>query len=235
MGLLKLAFPQERVISLQQALDSHFFGPVYHGTTLEASKIINEEGFKAFEGEAGKGPIRHGFEGAREYALGLPPPIHFLGFGIYATTSQAVGKKFNGSSLKGLKVYYLDVPRMETINFNAPNTMMKWWLKSGYAPDVAKVDRVAATKLLTDSLRSRFDAVYHKGGGWHTIDIGPQIVVFDPSRIYMIDPSLAKPGDIGRQGRAQGRRHEGNPHGRPLHTPGNRQAVPRRGDQVLAG
>ena len=75
--------------------------------------------------------------------------------------------------------------------------MMKWWLKNGYPPELAKTDRVAATKVLTESLKSRFDAIYHKGGGFKTIDMGPQVVVFDTSRIYMVDPKLAKPGDIG--------------------------------------
>jgi hypothetical protein len=77
--------------------------------------------------------------------------------------------------------------------------MMKWWLKNGYPAELAKTDRVTATKVLTDNLKSRFDAVYHKGGGWKKLDIGPQVVVYDPSRIYRTDDSLAKPGEIGSQ------------------------------------
>jgi hypothetical protein len=113
------------------------------------------------------------------------------------TPSQSVGKKFNGNSLKGLKVYYLDVPRLESINFNTPHTMMKWWLKNGYDPDTSTWSRVKATQQMTETLKSKFDAVYHKGGGWKTLDIGPQIVVFDPSHIYRVDNALAKPGEIG--------------------------------------
>ena len=194
----KAAFPRNQVISPQEALDRKLFGPVWHGTAPEIRETIDAEGFKIFEGEAATGPIRNGFEGGvKEYALGLPPPVHFLGYGVYFTTSKGVAKKFNMNSERGLKTYYLDVPRLKTINFNAPHTMMKWWLKNGYPPDLAKTDRVAATKVLTENLKSKFDAVFHKGGGFKTIDMGPQVAVFDPSRIYLVDPSLAKPGEIG--------------------------------------
>ena len=194
---VKVAFPTDRTISLKDAEDMKLFGPVWHGTSSSTRDLIQQEGFKVFEGEAGTGNVSHGFENPREYALGHLPPVHFLGYGVYFTTSRNVAKMFNGGSMQGLNTYYLNVPRMETINFNAPHTMMKWWLRNGYDPQVAKTDRVAATKLLTDSLSSRFHAVFHKGGGWKTIDMGPQIVVFDPSRIYLVDLALSKPGEIG--------------------------------------
>ena len=195
----KLAFPADRTVSPQDAVDRGMFGPVWHGTTPQAAAGIDREGFKVFEGEANSAEIQHGYEGKTDYALGLPAPVHHLGYGIYFTTSKAIAKAFNGGTTRGLRSYYLDVPRLETINFGSPNTMMKWWIKNGYSPEVARVDRVAATKMLTDSLKSRFDAVWYKGMGIRRLLDGDQVAVFDPSRIYLADPSLARPGDMGSE------------------------------------
>ena len=193
----KLAFPPDRTISLQEARDRKLFGPVWHGTTSEARETIDQEGFKVFEGEARTEGISHGYEGTSDYALGLPAPVHHLGYATYLTTVKAIAKMFNGGTERGLRAYYLDVPRLETINFASPVKMMKWWLANGYPPDLAKVDRVAATKVMTDSLKSRFDAVWFKGRGIRRLLDGDQVAVFNPSRIYLVDPSLARPGDVG--------------------------------------
>ena len=190
-------------ISLAEAKKRGFFGPVYHGTSEEGRDKIGKEGFKVFVGTERSGEISHGYQAA-SYSDGKPAPIHHLGFGIYFTTSKTIGKEFNNNSLKGLKSYYLDIPRLETINFGASNTMMKWWVKNGYdipviyggeksysTSEIAK-ERLEATKHLTDSLKAKYDAVWFKGKGLRKLLDGDQICVFDPSRIYEIDLSLSK-------------------------------------------
>jgi hypothetical protein len=194
---LHKAFPKTHTISLQDAKDRKLFGPVYHGTSSENWSKIDTEGFKVIEGETGSAGVSNGYEGTREYAAGVPAPVHHLGYGVYFTTSPTIAKMFNGGTAKGLRTYYLDVPRLETINFAATNTMMKWWIKMGYNPDVARRDRVTATKLLTENLKSQFDAVWFKGKTLRKTLDGDQVCVYDPSRIYEIDKKLAKPGDIG--------------------------------------
>jgi hypothetical protein len=215
-GSLKLAFPQNQIISPQEALDRKLFGPVYHGTTPEAAERIDAEGFKFQEGEARKGQTRHGYDIGR-YGEGMPPPpVHHLGFGVYFTTNRNIAKSFNGDTMRGLKSYYLDVPRLETINFASPRKMMDWWEKNGYDFwPVAKADaeqrggfpdsgffdeaQVKATRHLTKGLKSKFDGVWFKGKGLKRLLDGDQVVVFDPSRVYLTDPKLAQPGEIGSQ------------------------------------
>jgi hypothetical protein len=186
-------------ISPQEALDRKLFGPVYHGTSPENRDRIEREGFKIHKGERGDLGISHGYP-IGEYALGRPAPVHHLGYGIYFTTVKAIGKKFNNNSARGLKIYYLDVPTLKTINFGVPNTMMKWWLENGYdMPEVKDYSsdssiskqRVKATENLTGQLSSKYDAVWFKGKGLRTLLDGDQIVVFDTGRIYEIDPKLA--------------------------------------------
>jgi hypothetical protein len=104
---------------------------------------------------------------------------------------------FNENSTKGMKTYYLNVSNCETINFAVPHTMMNWWIKNGYDPELAKKDRVAATKKMTEHLKSQWDAVWFRGQGLRKFLDGDQICVYDPSRVYEIDPTLSKPGDIG--------------------------------------
>jgi len=184
-------------ISQQDAIDRKMFGPVYHGTTEERQEQIGNEGFKVYIGDAGSGDVSHGYEGNQPYHDGIPAPVHHLGYGIYFTTSKTIAKQFAGGTAKGMKTYYLDVPNTETINFGVPKTMMKWWISQGYDPQLAKKDRVAATKKLTENLKSKYDAVWFKGRGMYKLLDGDQICVFDPSRVYQVDPALAKAGDVG--------------------------------------
>lgn len=172
------------------------FGPVYHGTTEERQENIGNEGFEIYIGEANTGEVAHGYLN-QPYHEGIPAPIHTLGFGIYFTTAKAIAKQFAGGTARGMKTYYLDVPNLETINFGVPKTMMKWWVGQGYDPQLAKTNRVEATKKLTENLKSKYDAVWFKGKGLHKLLDGDQICVFDPSRVYQVDPNLAKPGDVG--------------------------------------
>jgi GNAT superfamily N-acetyltransferase len=197
--LSKVALPQSHVIRLQEAQDKGFFGPVYHGTTSDRKETIDREGFKIFEGEEGSGDIQHGYENRGDYStkhIGVPAPVHHLGYGVYFTTKKAIAKQFNYGGA-GIKTYYLDIPNYETINFGAPNTMMDWWIKNGYDPKLAKGNRVLATKKLTAVLKSKWDAVWFKGQGIRKLLDGDQICVYDPSRIYEISTALAQPGEVG--------------------------------------
>jgi len=184
--------PPGPIISQQEAIDRGMFGPVYHGTTEERLSSIAEEGFKVFVGEASSGAIQHGYP-VSGYHGSIPAPIHHLGFGVYFTTVKNIAKRFGQSPY----MYYLDVPQLETINFGSTNTMMKWWIKNGYDPELAKIDRVAATQQLTERLSTIYDAVWFKGKGIRRLLDGDQICVYDPSRIYRIDNTLAKPFDVG--------------------------------------
>jgi hypothetical protein len=184
--------PPVPAISQQEAIDHDFFGPVYHGTTEEALSSIGEEGFKVFVGGAHEGPVRHGFD-SRDWWGGISAPVHFLGYGVYFTTLKSLGKSYGVVK----SMYYLDVPNLETINFGAAGTMMKWWLGHGYPPEVAKVDRVAATQLMTEHLAAEFDAVWFKGKGLRRLLDGDQVCVYDPSRIYRVEQSLAPPFGVG--------------------------------------
>jgi hypothetical protein len=185
-----------RGISLQEVRDRKMFGPVWHGAPQERLEKINEEGFKIFVTGPREGDTIHGYpEG--DYHGGIPAPVHHLGYGVYFTTSPTIAKRFSSGTMKGLKTYYLDVPRLETINFGAPRTMMKWWVENGYDPELAKMDRVVATVKLTDSLKSKWDAVWFKGKGIHRLLDGDQVCVYDPSRIYVLDPKLSKSGEAG--------------------------------------
>jgi len=183
-------------ISQQEAFDKGMFGPVYHGTTEESMGKILDTGFQIFDGEANQGNTAHGYT-ARNYHDGVPPPIHHLGYGIYFSTVKNIAKRFNGNSTKGMKTFYLNVPRLETINFGAPRTMMQWWIKNGYNPEIAKKDRVAATHALTQTLAARLDGVYYKGKGLYKLLDGDQICVFNTASIFMVDKALTKPGEFG--------------------------------------
>lgn len=195
-------------ISKQQAIDRGMFGPVYHGTDEAGRTGIAQDGFKISNlDQLGN---RNGYIGplngaAAEYGhTGIPAPIHHFGFGIYFTPSKAVAKRYNQNSTKGLIEYYLDVPRLEQIRFQSPNTMMRWWLANGYDfdlrgpagpyiashPSVIR-ERYRATMNLTNALKAKFDAIYLKGSAYRRAVDDEQVVVFDPSRIYQIDPSLS--------------------------------------------
>lgn len=190
-------------ISKQEAIDRKLFGPVYHGTTEGAREEIAQNGFRIAYGEWDRS---NGYR-VSNYAMGLPAPIHHLGFGVYFTTVRAIAKKFNGQTTKGLREYYLDVPRLEVINFASPDTMMKWWIANGYdfrwdgEPDFRRpgveAERTRATHELTDSLKSRFDAVWFKGKTMYKALDGDQICVYDPARIFVVDQAMSKPMDVG--------------------------------------
>lgn len=195
-------------ISKQDAIDQKLFGPVYHGTNVDARDSISKDGFKIYIGPERSEKISNGFQ-ASSYADGKPAPIHMIGYGVYFTTSKTIAKSFNGDSAKGLKEYYLKVPKLETINFGSQSNMMKWWVKNGYDmptiyplkdgqsdKDVAQL-RLEATKHLTDSLKSKWDAVWFKGKGLRKLLDGDQICVFDPANIYEVDSSIVKEWDIG--------------------------------------
>lgn len=181
-------------VSPQTAHDKNFFGPVYHGTTPESYERINKEGFKIF---TNPGEHRHGYISGSYGGYNAPPPIHHLGFGIYFTTSKAIFKKFNLGSGKNMKEYYLDVPRLEIINFGTEKTMMKWWISQGYDIELAKKDRYKATMILTENLKSKYDAVWFKGKSLYSLLDGDQIVVFDVNNIYQSDPSLTGLKELG--------------------------------------
>lgn len=186
-------FGQDNTISLQVAHDRRMFGPVYHGTTEENRNQIHQQGFRLDANQS------HGYPN-QPYAFGYPPPIHHLGYGIYFTTSKAIAKHFNLGTGKGLREFYLDVPRITDINFGANTTMMKWWLANGYDGEMAKqseAGRIMATKKMTEFLKSKYDAVWFKGKGIHRLLDGDQVVVFDPSRVYYIDNTLAQPMEVG--------------------------------------
>lgn len=151
-------------------------------------------------GQHGSAGMSNGYENGNYGSLSIPPPIHHLGFGIYLTTVKSIAKKFAGGFLRGMRIYYLDAPKMETINFGSTSRMMDWWINNGYDPDLAQkgeVGRYAATVKLTNQLKSKYDAVWYKGQGMYRLLDGDQVVVFDPSIIRQIDLSLSKGTDIG--------------------------------------
>src|ERR1035437_6819574 len=117
-------------ISPQEAKDKGLFGPVYHGSTSDKLEKINTQGFKIAVGQERFGDISNGYE-MSNYNGGIPSPIHHLGFGVYMTTVKAIAKQFSYGNTQ-IGPYFLDSPRLETINFGSPRTMMKWWLENGY-------------------------------------------------------------------------------------------------------
>jgi len=198
-------------ISLQQATDANMFGPVYHGTSSEKRDKIAMDGFIIPIGTERSGDISNGYE-MGDYSGGIPAPIHHLGFGVYFTTVLSIAKNYSGGTLRGMSIYFLNAPRIETINWGSPNTMMKWWMKSGYdykatpvtrfATDVTNLqairqERLRATIHMTEELKSKYDAVWYKGKGMYRLLDGDQVVAFDPSIIYEVDPKLARGFEIG--------------------------------------
>lgn len=205
-------------ISLQQAQDNRFFGPVYHGTSQENREKIAMDGFRIRIGHERSGDVTNGFE-VSDYSGGIPAPIHFLGFGVYFTTVRAIAKKFSGGTGRGITPFFLDVPGLETINFGSTSNMMKWWMANGYdykvTPETTfggmrtdwggtkntlpaiREERLRATKNMTQHLSTRYDAVWYKGKGMFKLLDGDQVCVYDPSNIYLMDKSLIQPGEIG--------------------------------------
>lgn len=187
-------------ISEQMASDRKMFGPVYHGTTQEYRKEIQQSGFKITVGDSREGNVKNGYAFENYTGSNVVAPVHHLGFGVYFTTSKTIAKKFNGNSLRGLKTYFLNIPRFEIINFGSPQKMANWWIDNGYDPDLAKRgmrERVQATKKMTLNLKKKYDAIWFKGKGLKTLLDGDQIVVFNVQRIYEIDNLKAKAYELG--------------------------------------
>lgn len=203
-------------ISLQEAKDREMFGPVYHGTTRDINDII-AKGFsvkhsvikngigrfnRAISGADSSGPS-NGYPLEPYGSTGIAPPIHHLGFGWYGTTVKTIAKQFNGGTMKNLKTFYLDIPNTLEINFGSPNTMLRFWRENGYdmtAKATADGDWrawVKATGNLTRTLRKQYDAVHYLGKGIRKLLDGDQICVYDPKRIFVIDPKLASGMEIG--------------------------------------
>jgi hypothetical protein len=225
-NILNEVLLSERITALspQDVADKKLFGPVYHGTDQDTWEKIATDGFKIFQGHERSGDISHGYE-VSDYYGGIPAPIHHLGFGVYFTTMKAIAKRYNHGTTKGMPVFYLDVPRLEVINWGSPRTMMKWWMENGYDFQVTdktrfggtrtdwggtvntlpaiREERLRATINLTNSLKERYDAVWYKGKSMFRLLDGDQVVVFDPSRIYRMDLKLAKSGEVGAKVRAK--------------------------------
>lgn len=183
-------------ISPQQASEIAI-GPFYHGTAPEFVDKILEEGFRWEEEESRGGGTSHGYE-TGDYYGGCPPPVHHLGYGIYLTESRSIAKDFGYGSMRNVLEYWIKRDaNIEQINFGAPRTMMKWWNENGYDCALAKVDRIEATKQLTSSLSSRFDAVLYKGKGLHRLLDGNQICIYNPAILLRVNKKLTQPGEIG--------------------------------------
>lgn len=196
------------IISLQQAVEADLFGPVYHGTKAEYRDAIGKEGFKVVMGMYGTSGMSQGYQPGASYGnTGVPPPIHHLGFGVYFTTSKGIAKKFAGGTAKGMKTYFLKIPKLETINWGSERTMMKWWIKNGYDPEIARRGeggRYLATAKLTEELKSQWDAVWYKGKGIYTLLDGDQVCVYEPEgKIFEIDLKLSTGYEIGSRVRAK--------------------------------
>lgn len=189
-------------ITTQQAVDRKLFGPLYHGTGPENMNSILQHGF-----QIGGDDIKsvNGYQQGAYVGTAFPPPMHHLGYGVYLTTAKAVAKKFAGARAKMVE-FYVDAPRLETINFGANNTMMRWWLSQGYDFDWKRVTKTGetdyraprfgaewarATRHLTDTLKGQFDAVWFKGKGLRRLLDGDQVCVYDPARLYRIDDAGA--------------------------------------------
>lgn len=188
-------------VTMDEVRERKLFGPVWHASSEKGREQIAKEGFKVIVGTSHTDDTEHGYPYDHYgYDTGYPPPIHHLGFGVYFTTVKAIAKKFNNNSMTGLVTYYLDVPRVTTINFAATGTMMKWWRQQGYDAELALKGIPAwleATKKLTAALASKWDAVWFKGKGLRKLLDGDQICVYDPSRIHRLDESTATGLSIG--------------------------------------
>jgi hypothetical protein len=200
-------FMLSKYVSPEEVEQNRLFGPVYHGTTEENRERIQHQGFQFFKGLPRQGDVRHGFDPNDFAPEESPPPIHFLGFGVYFTVSLNIAKQFNVGKGKGLKAYYIGgrdkkPPRIEEINYGAKNTIRKWWAKYGYnmpSRDSFKTQEEfeqrwqAETAKLTSNLKAEFDAVHFKGKGFRgSLLDGNQICVYRPEEcIYTIDPKLS--------------------------------------------
>lgn len=186
-------------ISPQQAIDGRMFGPLYHGTRASLEDIIKS----GFDVERSISAASNGYRLQPYRPLSIAAPMHHLGFGAYFTTVKAIAKKFAGNTTKGMRTFYLDSKRVETINFGSANTMMRWWQQNGYDMTAEATQRgdhhawVEATRKLTKTLHSRCDAVHYLGKSMYRLLDGDQVCVFDPSLIRVVDPKLATGLEVG--------------------------------------
>jgi hypothetical protein len=145
----------------------------------------------------------HGYPFDSYGSTGIAPPIHHLGFGVYFTTMKAIAKKYAGNTMRGMKTFYLDTHNIEKINFGSPNTMMRWWIQNGYnmTPEATKAHDmktwIEATQNLTNTLASRYDAVWFLGKGIYKLLDGDQICVYRPELIRLIDPKMSSGLEVG--------------------------------------
>jgi len=186
-------------ITTGEAKKSNMFGPVYHGTTELAHEKISKEGFKVIYDGYWQ---RHGYPNMDYGNTGFPPPIHHLGYGIYFTTVKNIAKKFNQNKSKNIGPFYINTKNLETINFASSKKMMNWWISNGYNAENAKISqehRIEETKNMTETLKSKYDAIWFKGKGGMNAQLldGDQIVVFDPDLIYKVDDTNVSGYEIG--------------------------------------
>jgi len=198
-----LPFMRPSPVSPEQAKE--MFGPVYHGSAEDTQKLIKHQGFEVFKGPPRVGTTAHGYKFMAYGHASYPPPIHHLGFGVYFTTSKTIAKNYNYGTAKGLVPYYIS-GKVETINFGSPNTMMKWWRENGYdVPTMQELNVmpereeawIQATSNLTETLKSKYDAVWFKGKGLRTLLDGDQICVYHPNNIHYVDYSLSTGYNLG--------------------------------------
>lgn len=198
--LQKISFPAMNApvpeISLQEARQT-CIGPFYHGTAPETIQQIRETGFAWQEGDTGSEGTSHGYENIN-YVLNCPPPVHHLGYGIYGTAAKNIAKDFGYGNMRNVFEFWITKDaRIETINWGAPTTMMKWWNKMGYDCELARSDRVEATRVLTQNLSSQYDAVIYKGQGLRRLLDGNQICIYNPNILRQVNKKLTQPGEIG--------------------------------------
>jgi len=203
-------------ISRQEA--KKMVGPVYHGSTETNRQLIKYQGFQFFKEPPRQGNVRHGFELKGNYPeTDAPPPIHFLGYGVYFSISKGQAAKYNvkkdnfGSGSKtGLIPYYINAPRLEELNLASPKKMMAWWKENGYnMPPIEHLQNqmlskeeieelwIKETDNLTKTLSSKWDAVHFIGKGFGSLLDGNQICVYNPENICVIDEKSEPELDAG--------------------------------------
>jgi len=203
-----------QIISFQEAKDRYLFGPIYRSTIPEKLAKIFPPKFSSGQEESGEIPSDYPIN---DYYEGIPAPLFHLGFGYYFTTLRSIAKEYSTGYRNYDGPYFIDAHPLE-INFGSSRTMMKWWIENGYnyskTPETSgpspgalwntekiRQERLRATTNMTETLKSKYDAVWFKGrgGSWgnQTLLIGDRICVYDSSKIYKVDKKLSKPGDIG--------------------------------------
>jgi len=191
----------------------NMFGPVFHGTTEMNRQLIKNQGFQFFKTPPRQGNVSHGFK-LQAWQEGAPPPIHFLGYGVYFSVSKTQASLYNrrkdgrAGSTVGLTPYYINAPRLKEMNLASPRKMMDWWRENGYdMPSLESLHNlqpseinqmwIEATDSMTKVLRSQWDAVHFVGKGFGTLLDGNQICVYNPENICVIDETSEPELDAG--------------------------------------